>query len=117
MRRPSQRQHQMDAKTRKRLKQIAHHLDPIIAIGDQGLTDSVAAEVERALTDHELIKIKIHNPDRDARAQLGKQLAESTDATIVQRIGKVIVLFRPNPEPKPGLSNLARFGMRATARA
>lgn len=100
----------MDAKTRKRLKQIAHHLDPVIAVGDHGLSASVLAETERALTDHELIKVKLHSADRDERASLGRGLATHCSATVVQKIGKVIVLFRANPQPKPALSNLSRYG-------
>ena len=64
----------MDAKTRKKFKQIAHHLDPIIAVGDQGLSASLLAETDRALTDHELIKVKLHSADRGDRELLGDEL-------------------------------------------
>ena len=100
----------MDAKIRKRLKQIAHHLDPVIAVGDHGLSTSVLAETDRALTDHELIKVKIHSADRQERSMLADQLATQCSAAVVQKIGKVIVLFRTNAKPKIALSNLSRFG-------
>jgi RNA-binding protein len=100
----------MDAKTRKKFKQIAHHLDPIIAVGDQGLSASLLAETDRALTDHELIKVKLHSADRGDRELLGDELATRCSASIVQKIGKVIVLFRANPQPKRALSNLSRYG-------
>jgi len=105
----------MKAKTnatrdRKRLRQIAHHLDPIVTIGDAGITDAIVAETERALTDHELIKVRMHSTDRDERALAADALATACKADIVQSIGKILVLYRRNPEAKPKLSNLARFG-------
>jgi RNA-binding protein len=99
----------MDAKTRKKLKRIAHHLDPVISVGDHGLSANVLAETDRALRDHELIKVKLHTADRDDRASLSNELATQCSAAIVQKIGKVIVLFRANPDPKPALSNLSRY--------
>jgi RNA-binding protein len=100
--------HTMDNKTRKRLRQIAHHLEPVVSIGEAGVSDTVIAETQRALDDHELIKIKIHVADRTDRALLGDALVEQCGAIVVQKIGKVLVLFRQNPQPKPHLSNLTR---------
>lgn len=100
----------MDAKTRKHMKQIAHHLDPVVSVGDHGLSENLLAEAERALTDHELIKVRIHSDDRDARSVLGNELAERCSAEVVQKIGKIFVLYKPNPEPNPALSNLSRYG-------
>ena len=100
----------MDAKTRKRLKQIAHHLDPVLTVGDQGLSDNLLAEANRALTDHELIKVRLQSADRTERTAMGDDLASRCEADVVQKIGKVVVLFRANPEAKPALSNLSRFG-------
>ncbi|MEZ5559674.1 MAG: ribosome assembly RNA-binding protein YhbY [Pseudomonadales bacterium] len=100
----------MDTRTRKRLRQIAHHLDPVVIVGDQGISDAVVAETVRALDDHELIKVKIHSEDRTERQQLGDTLAAACAAECIQRIGKIVVLYRKNPEPKANLSNLVRFG-------
>lgn len=100
----------MDPKTRKRMKQIAHHLDPVVSVGDQGLSDNLLAEAERALKDHELIKVRIHSADREQRAKLGTELAGRCAAEVVQKIGKVIVLYRANPEPNTALSNVSRYG-------
>lgn len=94
----------------KTLKRIAHHLDPVVLVGEQGVTDPVVAETRRALHDHELIKVRILVGDRDAREALIRALAAACEATVVQRIGKVAVLFRRNPEPNHRLSNLSRFG-------
>ena len=99
-----------DNKTIKRLRQIAHHLDPVVSVGDQGISEPLIAETERALDDHELIKVKIHSEDRQDRKLLGSRLAEACQAEVIQTIGKITVLFRRNPQPNPKLSNLSRFG-------
>ncbi|MCU0974246.1 MAG: ribosome assembly RNA-binding protein YhbY [Burkholderiales bacterium] len=97
---------------RKRLRQIAHHLHPVVTVGEQGVSDALVAETERALSDHELIKVKVHSTDREERAEAAEALAAACNATIVQTIGKIVVLYRRNPEATPRLSNLARFGAR-----
>jgi len=100
----------MDAKTRKHMKQIAHHLDPVVSVGDHGLSENLLAEAQRALTDHELIKVRIYSDDREARSALGNELAARCSAEVVQKIGKIFVLYKSNPEPNPALSNLSRYG-------
>jgi RNA-binding protein len=96
--------------TRRHLKRIAHHLDPVVLVGDQGVSEAVVAETRRALDDHELIKVRLHAGDREQRRAMAQALAQACDAVVIQSIGKVTVLFRKNPEPDPRLSNLARFG-------
>jgi putative YhbY family RNA-binding protein len=86
---------------RARLKARAHALEPIVHVGHAGLTETVAAEVERALTAHELIKVKIGDADRNARARLAAAICARTDAARVQQVGKVFVLWRPKPEETP----------------
>ena len=98
----------LDASLRKRLRAIAHHLDPVVSIGDGGVSPGVIDEANRALRDHELIKAKVHSEDREDRRQLGEALCEQTGATIVQRIGKTLVLYRANPDANAKLSNVAR---------
>lgn len=83
---------------RTRLKARAHSLEPSVHVGHAGLTDALAKEVDRALTAHELIKVKIGGDDRDARRALADQIAERADASLVYSVGKVIVLFRPKPD-------------------
>ncbi|MFU8813789.1 MAG: ribosome assembly RNA-binding protein YhbY [Pseudomonadales bacterium] len=99
-----------DNETKRRLKRIAHHLEPVVLVGDQGVSEALVNEARRALEDHELIKVRIHGADRQQRAILADQLAEACGAAVIQSIGKVTVLFRKNPEPNPKLSNLERFG-------
>ncbi|MEZ5289305.1 MAG: ribosome assembly RNA-binding protein YhbY, partial [Vicinamibacterales bacterium] len=86
-----------------RLKARAHDLDPVVTIGHGGLTDAVVAEVDRALSAHELIKVRAGAADREARAEIREALSARTDAAVVQVVGKVIVLWRPAPdEPESG---------------
>jgi RNA-binding protein len=82
---------------RKHLRRLAHTLNPIIQIGGAGITDSVAQETDRALRDHELIKVKVRGAERDARDDMLGELARRTGSALVQRIGHVAVLYRANP--------------------
>ena len=82
---------------RASLKARAHSLEPVVKIGQHGLTDAVAAEIDRALTAHELIKVRAGAADRDDRAALVAEISARTDAAPVQSVGKVIVLWRPRP--------------------
>ena len=79
---------------RKALKAKAHKLDPVVQIGDKGLTEQVIAEIDRALQAHQLIKVRAATLDRHAREEVFEQIAEKTQAQAVQHIGKVFVLFR-----------------------
>jgi RNA-binding protein len=89
----------LDNQTRRTLKQQAHHLKPVVMLGQAGLTEGVLAEVERALFDHELIKVRVTGFDRDERDAQVAEIARRTDAALVQRIGNVAVLYRQRPEP------------------
>jgi len=99
----------LTSREKKSLRQIAHHLDAVVIVGDQGVSEGVLAETERALRDHELIKIRIAGDDRAARDACASSLAEACQAEIVQQIGKITVLFRANPKADPRLSNIARY--------
>ena len=70
---------------------------PVVSVGHAGVTPAVVAETERALTAHELIKVRVDAAERNARAALGDELATNTDAAVVHRIGKIVILWRPNP--------------------
>ncbi len=83
---------------RAHLKARAHAMEPVVHVGHAGVTDAVVAEVERALTAHELIKVRAGSQDREQRAEILKTICERTDAASVQTVGKVMVLWRPNPE-------------------
>ena len=92
----------------KQYRAIAHNLNPIIIVGDKGVNEGMLDELDRALSDHELIKIKINTGDRDVRKTLLDEMLASCKAELVQSIGKVAVLLRRNPKPNPKLSNLLR---------
>lgn len=83
---------------RKALRAAAHHLDPVVMVGDAGVSDAVIAEADRALKAHELIKVRVLGDDRDARAQAMNSLCERLGAAPVQSIGKLLVIYRPRPE-------------------
>lgn len=93
---------------KKHYRTIAHNLNPVVIVGDKGLSENLLDELNRALHDHELIKVKIAIGDRDDRSQIIEALIDSTKAELVQAIGKVIVLLKKNPKAKPKLSNLIR---------
>jgi RNA-binding protein len=80
------------------LKGRAHALEPVVTIGQDGLTEPVLREIDRALTAHELIKVRAGSSDRHERRALIDAICERTGATAVQHVGKVLVLWRPRPE-------------------
>jgi RNA-binding protein len=75
----------------------AHHLDPVVLIGGDGLTEAVLKEADRALKAHGLIKLRVFSDDRAAREAMLVTLAERLDAAPIQHIGKLLVLWRPLP--------------------
>ncbi|MBN9288086.1 MAG: hypothetical protein BGO43_07405 [Gammaproteobacteria bacterium 39-13] len=82
----------------KNLATKAHQLHPIVIVGGKGLTIQVHQEIDAALTAHELLKIRINAETREARQQMIAEIAEHHQATIVQAIGHVLVLYRPKKE-------------------
>jgi RNA-binding protein len=92
----------------KHLRAIGHKLNPIVTIAEKGLSEGVAAELERALNDHELIKIKLAVSDRDLKVTLVDEVCKAHSATAVQIIGKVALILRRAQKPNPKLSNLLR---------
>lgn len=78
----------------RRLKSLAHHLEPVVYIGKQGITDSLIQAAAQALADHELIKIKFID-FKDEKRSLVEEVVSRTDAALVQIIGNVAVVFRP----------------------
>ena len=88
----------LNEKQRRHLRALAHPLSPIILIGNAGLSAAVVTETERALLDHELIKIKLRGPDRAARDAMLLTLAQRSGAQWVDRIGHVGVLYKAHPK-------------------
>ncbi|GLS26861.1 YhbY family RNA-binding protein [Marinibactrum halimedae] len=99
----------LSADLRKKYRNIGHNLSPIVTISGNGLSEGVLAELDRALNDHELIKVKVAVNDRDLRKTVITEMASQTHSEVVQEIGKVALLLRKAEKPNPKLSNLSRF--------
>jgi RNA-binding protein len=92
---------------KKAFRAIGHKLNPIVTIASKGLSEGVLLELNRALDDHELIKVKLGITDREERKELVSHLSRTLPQTeLIQEIGKVIILYRCNKNAKPKLSNL-----------
>lgn len=94
---------------KKAFRSIGHHLNPVVTVSENGISEGVLAELDRALGDHELIKVKLALPERDDRAAMLDELVEASGAELVQKIGKMALLYRRNPRANPKLSNIKRF--------
>jgi RNA-binding protein len=92
----------------KQLRAIGHKLNPVVTVAGNGLTESVLAELERALGDHELIKVKLAVGSREARTAVAQEICDRSGAELVQSIGNVVVILRRSANPDPRLSNLIR---------
>lgn len=99
----------LDSTEVRRLKGIGHELKPVVTIGNKGLTESVLEELERALNDHELIKIKTPPGTKEERDAFSDDLAAKTGAQLIHSIGRMALLLRRNPNANPKLSNLSRY--------
>lgn len=93
---------------KKQYKSIGHHLKPVLIVADNGLTDGVIAELDRALSDHELIKVKFNILDREERVASIAALCKAGRADLVQSIGKMALVYRKNAQPNRNLSNIHR---------
>ncbi|MCM2311830.1 MAG: YhbY family RNA-binding protein [Steroidobacteraceae bacterium] len=87
---------------RKYLRRLGHDRNPIVLVGQGGISPNLVAELDRALTDHELVKVRARVGDRDLRDEILDTLAASTQSELVQRIGHVALYYRPSKE-KPGI--------------
>ena len=117
---------QLTIAERKAHRAEAHHLDPVVMIGNDGLTPAVKKETDAALNAHGLIKVRVLGDDREAREGIYQQLCDELGAAPIQHIGKLLVLWRPKPkkvkaedeERKPGprefkvVKNSSRGGQR-----
>lgn len=112
---------------RRRLRADAHHLNPVVLIGADGLTEAVKREAEVALSAHGLIKLRVFSDERSTREQIWAELCEGLNAAPVQHIGKLLVLWRPVAEkakevredrqPGPRIVKLVSFSKSGNHRA
>lgn len=111
---------------RKEHRADAHHLDPVVMIGSEGLTPAVVKETDAALKAHGLIKVRVFSDDRDSREAILAQLCDQLDAAPIQHIGKLLVLWRPIPEkakveredarPGPRVVKIVKFSKNGNGR-
>jgi RNA-binding protein len=112
---------------RKEHRAAAHHLDPVVLIGGEGLTPAVLKEADAALKAHGLIKVRVFSDDRAARDAIFERLADELSAAPIQHIGKLLVLWRPTPPkvkaeredrgPGPKVVKLVKFSKSGNHRA
>lgn len=88
----------LTGKQRRHLRALGHHLTALVQIGKEGLSDTFVAAVDQALTDHELIKVKLLDTFELDRHDAAAQLAEKTKSEVAQVLGKTILLYRADPE-------------------
>lgn len=89
---------ELDSRQRQYLKGLAHHLKPIVHLGKEGLTPSLLKQIDEALLQHELIKVKLGESSPLDRKAAATELPARTGAAFVQNIGRVFVLYREHPE-------------------
>ncbi len=89
---------ELTALQRRNLKAHAHHLTPVVMIGNDGLTDAVLAAIDAQLVSHELIKVRVFSDDRTARGEMAAKIGAALNTGLVQHIGKLLVLYRPAAE-------------------
>lgn len=85
---------------KKYLRGLGHKLNPVILVGDAGLSESLLAEFESTLSHHELIKVSFRVGDRDVRDDMIKTLTATSGAALVQRVGNMALLYRENPDKR-----------------
>lgn len=98
----------LDPTRKKQMRTIGHQLNPVVMISERGPSDGVNLELERALEDHELIKVKLGLADPAERRELAAVLCEHHRAELVQAVGKIILIYRAAQKANPRLSNLHR---------
>ncbi len=103
---------QLTPAQRKVHRAEAHHLDPVVMIGNDGLTAAVIKEADAALNAHGLIKIRVLGDDRAAREAMYMQLADQLNAAPIQHIGKLLVLWRPQPQKEKAVDEDRKPGPR-----
>lgn len=92
---------------KKSLKAIGHKLNPVVMVAGNGLSESVLIEIDRALEDHELIKVKFAVGDRDLKKELLERTEKATRSTLVQSIGNIGLFYRAAKQPDPKKSNVS----------
>ncbi|MBU1690192.1 MAG: YhbY family RNA-binding protein [Gammaproteobacteria bacterium] len=90
----------LTSEQRRFLRAQAHNLNPVVTIGDAGLTEAVMKELERSIVSHELIKVKSHSRDKATRDNQLTEICETLNAASIQHIGKILIVYKPAEKPK-----------------
>ncbi|MBB6521207.1 YhbY family RNA-binding protein [Pseudoteredinibacter isoporae] len=98
----------LSADRKKQYRSLGHSLKPVVTIAGNGLSENVMNELDRALEDHELIKVKLVVADRDLRKQVIDEFCQQARCELVQEIGKVALVYRAAKKPNAKLSNISR---------
>ncbi|SDX94617.1 ribosome assembly RNA-binding protein YhbY [Nitrosomonas sp. Nm33] len=98
----------LNTSQRRSLAAQAHHINPVVIIGKEGLSTGVINELDRGLSSHELIKIKILNGDRKERALLLEEICQRLEAFPINHIGKILVIYRPEPEERESPAKISQ---------
>jgi len=105
----------LTGKQRHHLRALAHHLDPVVQIGHEGLTDAVVAQIDEALAAHELIKVRLGKECPIDRDTAGAEISARTRSEVAQAIGHVLVVFRRRPK-KPKVDLPSKSGEKRKAK-
>jgi RNA-binding protein len=92
----------------KEYRRIGHKLKPVVIVGDAGLSEGVQQEIDRALNDHELIKIKVNSADREQKKLVISSICDTHGCILVQSIGNIALVYKQASGDQPALSNIAR---------
>jgi RNA-binding protein len=95
-------------KKKKQYRAIGHNLKPVVTVAQKGFTENVRKEIDRALTEHELVKVKLLTSERSGKRTLSNEICLELHAECIQSIGNVILLYRATKSPDNRLSNLSR---------
>jgi RNA-binding protein len=108
---------ELTGKQRRRLRALGHDLHPIVQVGKEGLSEAVRLACDQALSDHELVKVKIGQNAPGDRHAAAAELSRATSSALVQVLGKALLLFRPRPadDPRPRIA-LDPVGRKKAAR-
>jgi RNA-binding protein len=93
-------------KQKKFLRARAHHLKPVVSAGNAGISEGVLREIDLALAHHELIKVRVSGVDRDELKTIATTVCEDMDASLVQLIGHIVIMYRPAKKPQIQLPKL-----------
>jgi RNA-binding protein len=94
----------LSGKQQRHLRALAHGLDPVVIVGKDGASEGVLTATDQALVDHELVKVRLPDLDREERAQIAQRIAEGTESALAGTIGRIAILYRRHPsEPKINL--------------